>query len=274
MRLQAYIFVGLAFLALSSCQEVIELEVDSIEPKVVITADIDATNGLATVNLSQSQDIYEDGAYTLLEGARVDLLLEDSLFSLEEITPGAYALSGLNLLPGQQVQLEVELAEGQLFIASAIVPGQAKLDTVEVEESFGLGNMGTPPGGGSTEPMYGVIVQWNDLPEEANYYRVKLYEEEDFQSDAYLLLDDQLNDGTLISRPLIGQQFSEGTQLRIQLLTTNEGYFRYFTDIANSGGGPGAAASATPYNPRSNFSGDALGYFGVWQTDELFLVVE
>ncbi|MEO1711735.1 MAG: DUF4249 domain-containing protein [Bacteroidota bacterium] len=274
MSVKSYLYLGLIGLVLTSCTEVIELDLEGIEPQVVIEAEVDATNGVAIVSLTQSQDLYNDGAFTALEGAQVELFVDGTAISIPEESAGSYRAADLNLNSGQELVMEVTLADGQQFTASSQVPNQAQFDTLIVNPALGLGGgFGNPMGEGSDEPMYEIIVGWDDIPEEENFYRVKLYEDDQFLSDAYLLTDDQLGEGGTITRLLIGQQFPEGAELRVELLTTSEGYFRYFTDIANRGGFGGGGA-ATPYNPTSNFSGDILGFFGVWQVVEQTVIAE
>ncbi|HNM26592.1 MAG TPA: hypothetical protein PKL15_14225, partial [Saprospiraceae bacterium] len=94
----------------------------------------------------------------------------------------------------------------------------------------------------------------------------------EFLSALYLLADDRLGDGTRISRPVIRESFERGDLLRVQLLSVSRDYYDYFTDLANADG-RGLAAPA-PYNPKSNWTGGTLGYFGVWQVSEAAVRVE
>ncbi|MEM1218577.1 MAG: DUF4249 domain-containing protein [Bacteroidota bacterium] len=272
MSIKSYLYLGLIGLVLTSCTEVIELDLEGIDPQIVIEAEVDATNGVAKVSLSQSQDLYDDAAFTALEGAAVHLMIDGNSIELGEESTGQYRITDLSIAPGQELVLEVAFTNGQLYTASAMVPRQAALDTLMVNQAPSLGG-GFGNTSEETEPMYQLVVSWDDIPDEENFYRVKLYENDQFLSDAYLLTDDLLGEGGNITRLLLGQQFPKGTALRVELLTTSEGYFQYFSDLSNLSGGGGAAA-ATPYNPVSNFSGDILGFFGVWQVVEQTVIAE
>ena len=108
---------------------------------------------------------------------------------------------------------------------------------------------------------------WNEPDNQENFYRVRAYVDNVFQSDNYTLLNDVLaGDGEEITAS-IAQGFNENTTVEVELLSTDEAYYDYFFQLSSLSGEGGD--STTPYNPQGNFSNDALGYFGIYYSSSI-----
>ncbi|MCC7246987.1 MAG: DUF4249 family protein [Saprospiraceae bacterium] len=168
-------------------------------------------------------------------------------------------------MPKSSVELNILLADGGR-IASQVVqaPVAAVLDSLKMDKNGS-------PGGGNTAGQYTLSAFWKDVPGMENYYRLKIYRNRIFQSETYILSDDRLGDGALIVRPVIRQSYDLGDTLRCELLSVNKAYFDYFTDIASASGQ--GLSNPSPYNPKGNLQGDALGYFGIWFVSEKTIIV-
>lgn len=251
----------------AACEEVIRLDLDSAGPHLVAEANLDATHGTCTLKLTRSGDFYQNNTFETIEGAQAVLRLAGAEYALSEEESGLYRLSGLTPLPGDTAALRFVLPDGQTVESKvAVVPSAVPLDTLFVEKNATAGG----PGGASEN--YLLTAEWQDEAGQENYYRLKIDRNGGFLSDLYLLADDRLGDGTRISRPVIRQSFAQADVLRVQLLSTSRDYYDYFTDLANADG-RGLAAPA-PYNPKSNWTGETLGYFGVWQVSEATIEVK
>lgn len=270
MSKYAFLLALATALALASCEEVIVLDMEEAPPQTIIEANLDARSGFCMVKLSRSAGFYASNAFETIEHAELRLSTADGqTYSLAEVQPGQYAASGIAAAPGDSVYLRVVVGE-EIYEAAALTPRYVPVVTLSTqlleEEATPVGNSG--------ENTYRLTVKWTDPLSAADYYRIQIDRNGAYLSDLYLMADDRLADGVLMVRPVLRQNFSKGDVLRVRLLSVNEDYHRYFSDIAQAQGG-GFSASATPYNPQGIFNNDSvLGYFGVWQVTEAMLTVQ
>lgn len=266
MRMKPVFFLPL-FLLFFACEEVIQLDLDSAGPRLVAEANLDATQGACTLKLTRSGDFYQNNTFEAVTGAQAVLRLAGVEYAFTEEGSGEYRLTGLAPSPGDTAVLRFVLADGQAVESKpALVPSPVPLDTLLIAPNAAAGG----PGGGAEQ--YLLTAEWQDEAGKENYYRLKIDRNDELLSELYLLADDRLGDGARISRPVIRQSFGRGDVLRVKLLSVNRDYYDYFTDLANAGG-RGLAAPA-PYNPKSNWTAETLGYFGIWQQSESLVKVE
>ena len=252
-------FLFLSLLAFSSCEDVIEVELDSVESQIVIEATIDAGNQIASVNISKTNDFYDNNSPEQVSDA-VIILKSDlgNTYTLSETSPGTYITNNILTNQGEIFNLMVEL-DGKIYEASSQTPVAVNLDTI-IQANF-------PGGPFSDEGDILLSAVWNDPDNQENFYRVRAYVDNIFQSDNYTLLNDVLaGDGEEITAS-IAQGFNENTTVEVELLSTDEAYYDYFFQLSSlAGSGEG---STTPYNPKGNFSNDALGYFGIYYSSSI-----
>lgn len=266
------LFFPLLFL-LCACEEVIQLELEPGQQRVVAEAILDVGQGVCTLVLSKSGDFYASNNFEQISGAQVSLCLPGGeLRPLTDLGNGQYVADQLALFPGDTTMLRIALPDGQSTESSPVLmPAPVVLDSLIIEKNEATGGPGGGPNGGSEE-SYSLTVEWRDVPNMENYYRVKIFRNGLPETGLYLLADDRLGDGLKISRPVIRQNFEKGDLLHVQLLAVSKAYYDYFTDLANAEG-RGLSAPA-PYNPKGNFSNDMLGYFGAWYVSEKSVLVE
>jgi len=264
-------FLFSALFLLLSCEEIIILDLDTEDQKLVIQADLNVTDNTCTVLINKSSDFYASNDFEKVAGASISLTTSSgNIYILNEVSEGKYSGSNILTIPDETVSIEIITVDNQAFMASAIVPKAVELDKLLVEESPSGGGLGG--GGGNVEKQFELTLEWQDIAGEANFYRAKIFKNEAFLSGVYVLADDVLGDGVTLTRPVIREFFDLGDEIRVQLLSINKGYYDYFSDIANSDGR--GFSSPTPYNPGSNLDNNALGYFGIWQMSEKMITVE
>lgn len=252
-----FLFLGL--LVFTSCEDVIELELDSVESQIVIEATIDAGNQIASVNISKTNDFYDNKSPEQVSDAVI--ILQSGLgnsYSLSETSPGIYETINVLANQGEIFNLIVEV-DGEIYEASSQTPVAVNLDTI-IQANF-------PAGPLSDEGDILLSAVWNDPDNLENFYRVRAYVDNVFQSDNYTILNDILaGDGEEITAS-IAQGFNENTTVEVELLSTDEAYYDYFFQLSSLAGS--GAGSTTPYNPKGNFSNDALGYFGIYYSSSI-----
>jgi len=244
----------LVLLVFSSCEDVIELELESVESQIVIEATLDASSETAKVIISETNDFYDKSNPEKISGAIITLQGElGNTYTFSETSSGTYTAIDVFVNQGESFNLVVEV-DGKFYEAKTQTPAPVNLDSI-IQSNF-------PGGPFSDEGDILLSAVWNDPNDVENFYRIRTFIDGIFQSDNYTIINDDLaGDGEEITAS-IAQGFNENTTVAIELLSTDEAYYDYFSQLSSLAGN--GAGSTTPYNPKGNFSNDALGYFGIY----------
>ena len=266
------IIFSITILSLTSCEEVIILDLQNDEPQLVIEAKIDANTQIATVLLTMSNGFYDDITLELVNNATIQITESDgTVKDLQLISDGFYLANGIQLADGDELSVAVVDGNGITYNAKASVPHTVMIDSlsiVELTSSVGPGGGGS--GGGSSEPQYQIYTYWQDVAGSESFYRIRALQN-DTLLGGYNLVDDFQSDGEQLFRPIF-DTFEAGDTATFQLLSIDNDSYKYFSDLsAIQGQGFG---STTPFNPKSNFDNNALGYFGIFRMDVETVVVE
>lgn len=257
MNLLKNIFIALiATLVLVSCQDVIELELEDTTPRIVIDGTLNMTSQTAQVFFTKSNGFYEEATPVTVSGANVVLQNESGIsVTLSETDLGLYIAENVVATPGEQWTIEIE-SEGVSYTAAAIAPYPAILDTLitEIEER--------PFGGGTDIRM---TAEWNDEAGIQNFYRLRPYRNDTLIAQSYNLVNDDFSDGGKITTPIM-QEFELEQLIKMELLSVDENYYRYFLELSSVVGN--GFTGSSPYNPIGNFDNNALGYFGIFSASE------
>jgi hypothetical protein len=256
-------FIFAAFLG-TACEEVIILDLENADPRLVIDAVVDVANQKATVTLTKSNGFYDTPTLEVVENATVTLVRADgTTLDLSHNGNGIYTRQNLTIAIGEALTLIVKDAEGQSYQASAVAPHAIHIDS--------LGRNSPPPTTPNTgNPEVRLIVFWQDVPNVESFYRLRLLKNDTLQPDAAIVLSDLNRDGSSFSRPFF-QTLSRGDTATVQLLSIDKNSFYYFNDL-DGVEGPDFNAT-TPFNPRSLFTNDALGYFSIVYSDEITVIL-
>ena len=283
MKKQLIKAIGILFslLIFSSCEKVIQLDLNKENPQLVIEAiiNIDSTNQYVYLNRTVNFD--NEGKGVPFSNASVQLLDGESIVTkFESLGNGTFKATlekGL-LKVGKQYTLQVVDNEKKVtHVATSSCPVNVKLDAIEVFKN---------------PPVFGrynyAIVPVRNEPIGKNWYQFRL--KKDDEKIHKILVDDDSNlDGVPRTlKPIFNvREFSPDTtvnsvpkwiikkagatelvdSVEAELTLVNIEYkvFRYLYNLAlNQGGGN---QSATPTNPDPIFTNGALGYFSIQSTD-------
>lgn len=250
-----------------SCTDIIKLDLKNTEPRVVIEAVLNMTDSSFRTDITLSNEFYEEGKFKRIKGANIILQkVGGNTYTIPEIEDGVYFLQNIVSETNDEFLLSVTLSDGQVFEANTIAPYPVHIENI-IPAPF------NPPGGGpsgnDTAQYYQVLTLWKDTPNVENFYRQKTYVNGEFESDDYALADDRFNEGDTIGIMTILEIYSKDT-FKLELLSTDEKYFKYFMDLANINFNEG---SSTPFNPKGNFNNGALGYFGIYYVDDVEFIL-
>lgn len=259
-----FFFIAISLVLFSACEDVIELDLETTEPQLVIEGTLDAGTQEAKVMITESNDFYDNNAPAQVTGASIQLENENGTsYSLPESAPGIYLAQNVAANPGEQFTIRVTLAD-MVYEASSIVPSPASLKEIEIVDGF-------ENPFGDNEDAIRLSAIWDDPSGMENFYRIRSYVDDEFQPETYTVItDDVAGDGEELSVPL-RDEFEENTTVLIELLSTDEGYYDYFFQLSSIAGEGGN--STTPYNPTGNFNNDVLGYFGIYFSSSLSITL-
>ncbi|QGY45707.1 DUF4249 family protein [Maribellus comscasis] len=250
IKILTFIF-SLAIL-FTACQDVIDIDLDSVEPKLVIDAVI---NDSVVVKISKSTDYFEPGIYPPVSNAVVTVTENaGNLVQLEETNPGTYTEYQMGI-EGREYTLEVEV-DGEIYTGTVEMPYKVAIDSISIEPT---------PDYMEFSGGYLVNCHLNDPEGIENYYRliVSRIEQQSEPDDILYVYDDAFVDGNEISMRWDDEQFFEQDTVIVELQTLAEStydYYRTLSSLFESG----MIGNANPSNPITNLSNDALGYFGAY----------
>jgi Domain of unknown function (DUF4249) len=241
---------------LSSCEKVIDLELDDNSSKVVIEGNITNQAGPYFVKVTKSVNFTETNNYPAITNAIV--VVTDNIGQRDTLTyasNGAYKTNTLQGIAGRTYNLSV-LAEGKTYTAASTMPLKVALDTLKpLSITFG--------GFTNTE----VIPVFTDPIALGNNYQFLLYRNK-LLDKTYNVTNDNVNNGLQNQRPLLSNDFDYevGDTATVEMRCIDPVVYNYYFTLAQmASNGPGGGT--TPSNPPNNISNGALGIFSAHTTE-------
>lgn len=247
-------YSGLFLLAVlfSSCEKVIDLDLNSKDPKIVIEGNIDDQAGPYYVRISTSINFDQSNDFPPVTAAQV--IINDSQSgpdTLTEIEPGLYRSNTLQGVYGHTYTLSVLTAEGESYTAVSTMPQLVNFDDLTVDSLIFFG-----------ATTYTFTPTYQDPGVTGNRYRFIVHRNFELQDDI-VVFDDKLNNGLVNTRPVVvNTEWMKGDTATIEMRNIDSPVYDYFYSLQISEDG----GTAAPSNPLSNISNGALGYFSAHTT--------
>jgi len=246
-------------LASTGCEKVIELDLKTSSAQLVIEGNLVDDNRPCQVSLSTSANYTDSNTFAPVAGATITLADNaGGLETLREATPGQYVGASVLGVPGRTYTLRVETG-GAAYVATSRLPAPVvpfeKLSTQL--SAFGTDNIQA-------------VVDYTDPAGLGNSYLFRQYRNGRINPTIFVQ-NDQFTDGNHVTQTLRAFSNSStdpdnlnklvvGDSLQVEMQNIDASVYEYFRTL-NLILTTGAAPSTTPANPKSNFSGGALGYF-------------
>ena len=255
---------------LYGCQQVVSIDLNTANPRVVVEGNIKDQPGPYSVFLSITGS-YFDTTLATPPVSHAQVVITDNLGNrdtLKEVISGTYQSSTLIGVSGRTYTLSVK-ADGKEYMATSSMPAKVFIDSL-----YAL-----PRHGFDGESGYDIYVTFKDPPELGNYYRINARSSAMIPADSidgrrYRLFTDKLTNGNeMTERIRAGRNVSIGDTITIEFRSIDKATYDYFhtlSDILSSDRSP---TSLAPENPNSNISGDALGYFAAYTVDSKQIVL-
>lgn len=265
-----YIFAVFS-LVFTSCEKVIEIDLDDAEQKLVIEAEMSSLENQSYVKLSKSLGVSSTEQFEHVSNAAISISDDQgNTFNLieETLNPGTYSVSGLKTEANRVYNLNV-VADGQTYTATSASNTVPVLDSLSFVPTSGNG-FGAPAGEAQN---YLIFYHFNDPAGEENYYQFKITNLTDptKESGTFYIVSDNLFNGQDYAAPFFADFAEAGDEVMVELISMDESNYRYLFTLANTL--DTSPFSAAPANPASNLSNEALGYFGAFAVDTMYLTL-
>lgn len=264
-----YLLFLVVFIGIYSCVDVVDVDVPTAEPKLVIEASIDWEKGTSGENqmikLSMLTPYFDANDNDPVLGGSVKLTHNNSgeVFNFIDQKNGEYLCHSFKPFLEEEYTLEV-IVNGKTYKATEVLKGVEEIH--KVEQSVEKGN--------STDDIE-VVIHYNDIVNVENYQLVKFLKIGDLLPQ-FIPIKDEYVDGNELDvyfEPIddadtdIEEQLKVGDMVEYKLLGISKRYFNYMQILQNQLGNEGGIFGSTPVPLKGNCvniqnSKDlALGYF-------------
>ncbi|WP_346317855.1 DUF4249 domain-containing protein [Chitinophaga sp. YIM B06452] len=251
---------------LPSCTKVVEVDLETAAPKLVIDASIDWVKGTAgneqKIRLSTTTGYYST-EFPTVSGA--DIVITNSaniVFSfIEDPGTGEYICSNFRPVIGETYTLKVVL-NGETYTATETCIG-----VPDIENNIAQNNAGGF-GGDEVEITY----YYPDNGDEENHYLHRIISPVSTFPD-YKAKDDKNSQGKLMQEYFSDEDLKAGDMINIRLYGISGRYYDYFRKLLTASGAGSGPFQTAPGSVRGNivnqthFANFAYGYFRLSEVD-------
>lgn len=264
--MQKYIIISTAILIiLSSCEEVVEIDLNSASPAFVTEAKL-FKDSVVHVLLTYTTDYFSVSAPDIVEDAEIKISDGTSTEELTYIGNGNYKGSLITGREGYTYNLEINHS-GKTYDSYSTMPSYTSIAATR----FSISNSQSilnPEG----KTVVTVTCMFADDPDENNYYMICFMNNGRMIEDRYFMLTENtanggsfINENNMIS--FSESMFYDGDEVEVQLYSIDESIYNYFYQLDDILFWKRRVIPPVPYNPASNISNGALGFFAAWTID-------
>ncbi|MXN92430.1 DUF4249 family protein [Flavobacterium sp. Sd200] len=267
-------YISLLFILMlfASCEEVVNVDLDTAPPRLVVEASIDWVKGTSgsdqTIKLTKTRGYY-DTVIPIVEGATVFVTNSTGeVFNFtEEAGTGRYNCTNFRPVVNETYVLTV-VSEGQTYTATEKMYAAPDITrTIQNNE------------GGILGENIEIRFFYNDFPGQDNYYLTR-FEAPVIPFPEYELADDEFFQGNEMFDWFSDEDLAPGHVVSIRLHGISQRYYEYMNVLLEAAGGGGGPFSAVPVAARGNLVNQdntanyALGYFRLCEVSALQVTVQ
>jgi hypothetical protein len=261
-------FIIISMVLFSSCEKVIEIDLNTTAPQIVIEGEMSDQAGIYTVKISKTVNFSDANNYPPVQGATVTITDNTGLSeTLTESAAGIYKTRNLLGVGGRTYTLNVNIA-GKIYTAVSAMPTLVPLQGIKIIPS----NLLRP--GQDTGARFIAIPNYIDPPSIGNCYRF-IQTLNGKADNAFIVFNDNVNNGMPNQRPIFSRnlELRKGDTLTVEMRNIDKTVYEYFYSL-NQSSGEGPGGGSTPANPVNNIVGGALGYFSAYSTSKKTVIVQ
>ncbi len=267
------LFVLLSVLVCAGCQQVIDVDLNTAAPRLVIEASLNwekgTTGNLQTIKITTTAGYY-DKTIPSVSGATV--FVTNSKNDIFDFLPSPSSEAGIytcnTFVPeiGETYQLTV-IHNGETYNAQEKLIATPEIRDVEQRNDLGLNS-----------DEIGIRVNFIDFPNENNYYLFRFGSTVNAFPE-YETIDAQFTDGNVTSWLYSNKNLKKGSKMNFTLYGISETYYNYISIVLSNSRG-GGAFQPLPTNVKGNITNQsnkqnyALGYFRLSEIDKADYTVQ
>jgi hypothetical protein len=253
---------------LLSCEDVINVDLKSVTPKIVIEGSLSNMSDSVIIMVHKSTDYFTPSGIIAVNDAEITILDSAGVsHQLVKTGDGIYVAGDLHSKPGDIFNLGVTEA-GVKYTANSVMPVLVEIESVVVDK-----NPERPD-----EDRINVLI--NDPAEIANYYMFNVFRNDTLlnKGSQFILYTDKYFNGKstyleMNSWRLEDVKFQPGDKVKVRMLNIEKTMYEYFDILQSITDDMQIISVATPSNPPGNISNDALGYFAAWSVSEMTFIM-
>lgn len=257
---------------ITSCEKVIEIDLNSEQPQLVVEAII-STDSICIVSLTKTSSYYSTDEQVYVEDAEV--IISDGELSdvLNYSEKGKYKGSTITGTQDKTYTINISYEGINYEGISYLPPGSiiSEVDYSISEEQSHLNPFG--------DRVVSVYCTFEDDVNEDNFYLIRFNDVDGRLIERYYLLTENVsNSGSIDFQnghiSFTESIFYEGNYLEVQLFSVDEAIYNYFLQLTDILFWKRRITPPSPYNPLSNISNGAVGFFAAWSLDSEILILE
>jgi hypothetical protein len=261
-----YIFALILVVSVSSCEDVVHVDLTTAAPKLVINGSLEWQKGTVgneqKIKLSTTTGFY-DTTIPTVSGALVFVTNSDNVtFNFTEEVPS----SGLYLCHDFVPEIN------KSYVLTVVLNGETYNATETLASVSPITNIVQNNEGGFTGKDIEIKTFFNDPAVANNYYLFK-YKTSTNIIPSYEVNDDEFFQGNEFFGYYTDDKMTSGDNLDITIYGVSKRYFEYMNKLILIAQGSGGPFSTPPATVRGNITNQthpdnyALGYFNVSETD-------
>jgi hypothetical protein len=251
----------------TACEKVIEIDLNTSTPQVVIEANLIPGTHVFTVSITETGDYFKSTIPTPINNAVVMLQEENGeKQAIPFISNGQYSKT-IVATEGKNYTLTVTIGE-KTYTSKSYLPPVVQLDALSLELApfQGLGS--------DKDSTYNVYINFSDPAPEGNNYRLVMTVNDTIVplSEEVVVFNDKNINGNNVNANASFKTFKKGDHVSIEMRSIDAKVYDFYYTLSNiviDNGG----FSAAPANPNSNFTGGALGAFIAYSSSSAAIVI-
>jgi hypothetical protein len=266
-----YIYTILTVLLFSNCEKVVDIDVPTIEPKLIIDASFEVlfnespVTANVDVKLKLSTDYFDETIPTVSDAiVFLTNTTDGSVINFSDVNLNGNFAPIINFIPKDAIEYELTVVyKSEIYKGTATKVKSTQIDSaIQGDETLFSGK--------ETE----VKVTFKDNGDNENYYLFN------FTNNLFLPLEDRFFNGTNYNFSFFYQEeeIEVPTNVTVTMSGITKDYFTYFRILQNqsgtSGGGPFQSVPSSLLGNVINTTNEAnfpLGYFHISETDTINL---
>ncbi|RLD84500.1 MAG: hypothetical protein DRJ07_04870 [Bacteroidetes bacterium] len=258
-KMRKFVFF-LMILGFISCESEIEIAIKDSESQIVIEANVSTLIKASKVKITKSLNLNDPLPYPAVSNALVTITdySTDEVFILSEAESGIYENPNLIGFDEHNYTLDVIIGE-ETYTSNSTIPQRVVLESLiqigEASDSDKHDGPGGRPNNSSDNDIAEIIPLYNDPIEFTNYYQFIVTRNDTILSDVFIQSDYAFNG--LENSKSLKIEANKNDILYIDMQCIDEAVYDYLLGLSKNIN----QSSATPTNPVSNISNNALGYF-------------